>query len=102
MKSLKEKFGKFEMSKEQVKKVSGGNPDGEPLCLSSGGTELPPTYEDPCGGSGGGGIGGHCPPGISESWCHNRYTYPCGNNQVCFDPNGYYACISTCIACKKC
>jgi hypothetical protein len=55
MKSLKEKFGKFEMSKERVKEVSGGL-RGEPLCQSS--TGLPGNDEDACGGSGNGSSGG--------------------------------------------
>ncbi len=89
MKSLKEKFGKFEMSKEQVKAVKGGW-----------WFQTIPGDNDSSGG-GNNGSGGHCPPNISEAWCHNSWTYGCGD-AVCLDPDGYNACIATCISCHKC
>jgi hypothetical protein len=72
MKSLKEKFGKFEMTKEQVKAVKGG---ADVLCLSD--VVLP--GED-CGGSGGGGTGDcQCRP---ASYCTYIDPYDDGRHSV--------------------
>jgi hypothetical protein len=106
MKSLKEKFGKFEISKDKVKNIKGGT-FGCTRDIYTGQcvTENPDDGENGGaypGGNGNSAGGVHCPPGISEAWCHNLWTYECGAGQVCYDPNGYYACIATCTSCRKC
>jgi hypothetical protein len=68
MKTLKEKFGQYALTQEQLQAVKGG----------------------------------HCPRHISEQFCHDTWSTPCGPFCISVDMPGFNACMATYRGCGAC